>query len=136
MLKFQLGKLFPGVDAGNEAVLSQALTSLAIDELAKFKGPTTDFEYEKAQATVGALGDPKTANIARIKGMQRNNWFVNKESKQFNAFIKAKGNPDLFEFNFGEPIRTKRGVFTLQDLQDTAVEKNLNIEEVLKRLNQ
>lgn len=134
--KLRLAKLFPSIDVTNEALLDQTLGQLTLDQLAKFKGPTTDFEFGKAQATVGGLGDPKTANIARLKSLQRANWFNKREFDQFNKHTKAGGDPDSFSFNFGEPVKTKRGVFTLQDIQDTAVENNLSIEETIKRLNQ
>ena len=133
--KLQLAKLFPGIDVTDEALLDQTLGQLTIDELAKFKGPTTDFEFEKALKTVGAVGDSRSANIARLKGLERAGWFQQRESEQFNAHVKSGGDPDTWAFNFGEPVRTKKGVFTLQDLQDTAVDNNLTIEEVLQRLN-
>ena len=133
--KLQLAKLFPSIDVTDEALLDQTLGQLTIDELQKFKGPTTDFEFEKAQRTVGAVGDSKTANIARLKSLERAGWFQQREAEQFNSHVKSGGDPDTWIFNFGEPVRTKKGMFTLQDLQDTAVDKNLSIEEVLERLN-
>ena len=35
-----------------------------------------------------------------------------------------------------QEVKTKKGIFTLQDLQDTAVAKNMTIEETIRRLNQ
>lgn len=134
-LKVQFAKLFPDIDVTDEASLSQSMRLLALDELQKFKGPTTDFEFGVAESTVGALGDPKTANIARIKSILRNNWFNSRETEQFNRHVDNGGDPEAFRFNFGEPVQTKKGVFTLRQLQDTAVENNLTIDEVIKRLN-
>lgn len=131
----QLAKLVPGIDVTNEALLDQTLGQLTIDQLQKFKGPTTDFEFSKAQQTVGAVGDSKTANIARLKSLQRANWFNRREFEQFKRHSGSGGDPDSFSFNFGEPVKTKKGVFTLRDIQDTAVQNNLSIEETIKQLN-
>lgn len=133
--KLQLAKLFPNIDVSNEALLDQSLKQLAVDQLQLFKGPTTDFEFGVVESTTGAIGDSKTANVARLKSLQRASWFQRRELDQFSRHTKSGGDPDTFAFNFGEPIKTKRGVFTLQDLQDTAVDGNLSIEEVIKRLD-
>lgn len=135
-VKLRLAKLVPGIDVTNEALLAQSLKSLALDQLQNFKGPTTDFEFGVTEDIAGKLGDPRTANIARIKSLQRAAWFNQREFKQFQKHIKAGKDPDTFGFNFGEQIKTKRGEFSLQDIQDTAVENNLSIEETIKRLNQ
>lgn len=134
-VKLSLAKLIPGIDVTDEATLDQSLKQLAVDQLQSFKGPTTDFEFGIVESTTGKIGDPKTANIARIKSLQRANWFNQKEFDQFRKHERQGGDPDSFGFNFGEPVSTKKGVFTLQDIQDTAVANNLSIEETLKRLN-
>lgn len=134
-IKVKLAKLFPDIDVSDEGALMASLQSLALDELQKFKGPTTDFEFGVAQSISGALGNPKTANLARIKSLQRNNWFVKREGEQFRRHVKSGGDPDNFTFNFGEPVKTKKGVFTLQQLQDTAVQNNISIDDVLEKLN-
>lgn len=133
--KVRLAKLFPGIDVGSEAALSQSLTNLALDELQKFKGPTTDFEFQKTEQIAGTLGDSQSANRAKVASLQRANWFTQRESKQFNDWIKAGKNPDTFGFDFGEQIKTKKGNFSLQDLQDTAVSNNISIQETIKRLD-
>jgi len=133
--KVRLAKLFPGIDVSSEAALSQSLTNLALDELQKFKGPTTDFEFQKTEQIAGTLGDSKTANKAKVASLQRANWFTQRESRQFNDWIKAGKNPDTFGFDFGEQIKTKKGNFSLQDLQDTAVSNNISIQETIKRLD-
>jgi len=133
--KLQLAKLFPDIDVGNEALLDQTLKQLAVDQLQNFKGPTTDFEFGIVESTTGSIGDPRTANVARLKSLQRANWFNKREFEQFNRHAESGGDPDTFAFNFGEPVKTKKGVFTLQQIQDTAVSNNLSIEETLKRLN-
>lgn len=134
-LKVKLAKLLPNIDVTNEALLAQSLKSLALDQLQNFKGPTTDFEFDVTEDIAGKLGDPRTANIARIKSMQRASWFNKREFKQFQEHVKAGKSPDTFGFNFQDQIKTKRGAFSLQDIQDTAVDNNLSIEETIKRLN-
>lgn len=134
--KVFLGRIFPGIDVTDEGALEQSLKLLALDELQKFKGPTTDFEFRVTEDIAGSLGSGKSANRARVRSLQRAGWFVQREFEQFQAHVKSGGDPDNFGFNFGEPIKTKKGIFTLQDIQDTAVDGNLSIEETLKRLNQ
>jgi len=134
-LKLQLGKIFPDIDVGNEGALQSAFTQLALVQLQSFKGPTTDFEFNKAQSVGGDLGDPKSANIARLNGLKRASWFVRREFKQFREFTKKGGDPDDFAFDFNETIQTKRGLITLEDLQDTAAENNLTIEQALAEFN-
>lgn len=133
--KLQLSRLLPGIDASDEAALSATLNQLALEQLQQFKGPTTDFEFGITQNIAGTLGQSREANEARIKSLDRNNWFNQREFVQFQNHIASGGDPDSFRFNFGEPMKTKKGVFTLQDIQDTAVENNLTIEETIKRLN-
>jgi len=133
--KLQLAKLFPSIDVTNEAALEQSFTLLALDELQKFKGPTTDFEFEKTQDITGKIGDAATANIAKLNSLKRANWFAQREFEQFRGHTKAGGDHETFAFNFGESVKTRKGVFTLQDIQDTAVDNNLSIEETLKLLN-
>lgn len=133
--KLQAAKLFPGIDVSDEAQLDQALKQIALDQLQSFKGPTTDFEFGVTEDISGSIRDPKAANVARINALKRAGWFAEQEANQFDEFVDSGGNPDRFSFNFGAPVKTKKGVFTLQDLQDTAVANNLGIEDVLERLN-
>lgn len=132
----QLSRLIPGIDAGDEALLDSTLKELALEQLQNFKGPTTDFEFGITQAIAGDIGNSKEANIARIKSLDRNRWFNEKEFSQFNQHSKDGGDPDNFRFNFAEVIKTKKGPFSLRQIQDTAVQNTLTIEETIKRLNQ
>ncbi len=133
--KLRLSRLVPGIDASNEAALDAALKELSLEQLQNFKGPTTDFEFGVTESISGAIGNSKSANIARIKSLDRATWFNQREQEQFTKHVGSGGDPDTFRFNFGEPVRTKKGLFTLQDLQDTAVQNTLTIEETIKRLN-
>lgn len=134
-IKLQAAKLFPGIDVSSEGALQSAFTQLALDQLQSFKGPTTDFEFNKAQSVGGEISDPKSANIARLNSLKRSAWFVKREFKQFREFTKKGGDPDEFAFDFSESIQTKKGFVSLEDLQDTAAENNMTIEQTLKELN-
>lgn len=135
--KVQLGRLFPGIDTGNEAALTGAFKSLALDELQKFKGPTTDFEFRVTEDIAGSLGDGASANKARLASLERASWFSSREAKQFSDHQKAGHDPDEFFFNFNELLTPKKGgkSYSLQSLQDTAVVNHISIDEVIKRLS-
>jgi hypothetical protein len=134
--KVQIARIIPGIDVANEAQLDAALSTLALDQLQKFSGPTTDFEYAVTESIAGRLSDPATANDARVKSLDRANWFINRESEQFDKFITDGGDPDTFAFDFNEEVKTKKATLSLQSLQDSAVAANATIEEALKRLNE
>tara|TARA_R110002126_G_scaffold80171_1_gene198796 strand:+ start:315 stop:1469 length:1155 start_codon:yes stop_codon:yes gene_type:complete len=134
-VKLKLSKLLPGIDSGNEGALDSVLKQLALEQLQNFSGPTTDFEFGVTESIVGELGNSKESNRARLKSLERASWFQNREVEQFERHMKKGGDPDSFAFNFGVPVDTKKGVFTLKDLQDTAVKNNISIDDVLKRLN-
>lgn len=135
--KLALSRLFPGIDASDEGALSSAFKSLALDELQKFKGPTTDFEFAVTEDIAGSLGSSSSANLARLSSLDRANWFMDRESKQFNDHIKGGHDPDEFFFNFNELVTPKKGgkSYSLQSLQDTAVANHISIDEVIKRLS-
>ena len=131
--KLQLSRVFPNIDASNEGALSSAFKSLSMDELAKFSGPTTDFEFEVTEDIVGSLGQGVFANQARLASLERNNWFVNRESEQFDKHVNAGHDPDQFAFNIDEMITPKKGGKSYS-IQDTAVANHVNIDEVIKKL--
>ena len=133
--KLQLSRLIPGIDSSDEGALDSTLKQLSLEMLSSFKGPTTDFEFGVTEAIGGALGQSKEANIARLKSLERARFFNEREAKQFQDFTKANGDPDNFRFDFSETVKTKKGPFTLEDIQATAVQNNLTIEETIKRLN-
>ena len=134
-IKLQLGRLIPGIDTSDEAALEQALTGLALQQLQQFKGPTTDFEFGVTQSIAGELGDGKVANQARLASLSRNNWFRQREVKQFNKYIAKGGDPDQFSFNLGEKISTKRGEFTLRQIRNTAADQHMTIDQLMNKLN-
>lgn len=134
--KLSLARLFPGIDARDEGALSSAFKGLALDELQKFSGPTTDFEFAVTEDIAGSLGNSAGANKARLSSLERANWFADRESQQFNDHVKGGHDPDEFFFNFNELVTPKKGgkSYSLQSLQDTAVANHLSIDEVIKRL--
>jgi len=135
--RLALSRLFPGIDASDEGALSSAFKSLALDELQKFKGPTTDFEFAVTEDIAGSLGNSASANLARLSSLERANWFADRESQQFNDHIKGGHDPDEFFFNFNELVTPKKGgkSYSLKSLQDTAVANHISIDEVIKRLS-
>ena len=134
-IQTQLARVLPGIDVANESNLDSALNRLALEQLQNFKGPTTDFEFGVTQNIVGSLTDPREANVARLKSLQRANWFAKREFRQFNEHIEKGGDPDDFSFNFSETVKTKKGEFNLRDLQETAVDNQMTIEEVIAELD-
>ena len=126
---------FDGVDVTDEAGLQAALTNLALNELQKFPGTTTDFEYGVTKEIAGSLMDSKSANLARIASLRRANWFLGREAEQFNNWIDQDGNPDKFAFNYEEIVNTKRGDFSLKLLHQTAARNHITMDELLTTLN-
>ena len=137
VVKLQLSRVFPGIDASNEGALSSAFKTLSLAELEKFKGPTTDFEFEVTEDIAGSLGQGAFANQARLTSLNRNNWFIQRESEQFDKHIKDGHDPDQYSFNMNELVTPKKGgkSYTLQSLQDTAVANHISIDEAIKRLS-
>jgi hypothetical protein len=107
-----------------------------------FKGPTTDFEMSVVQSQVGRPGDPKSANQAKLKALQRNNWFLDENLRQMKSWQKSGEDMDYYTFNFEKPVTVAGkqltlpdgSPVTLMDLQHTAVEYNLSIEEAIKKI--
>jgi len=133
--KVKLARLFPGIDIQDEAALDSSLTQIALDQLQNFKGPTTDFEFGVTRDISGQFSDPRDARNARLKALERATWFNQREFDQFQKHQRSGGTADNFRFNFGEQVSTKKGNYTLEDLQDTAVANHISIDEVLQRLN-
>lgn len=133
-----LAKIFPGIDVKDEAALSSAYKNLALDELQKFKGPTTDFEFRVTEDIAGSLGDGAFANQARTASLLRKSWFADKQALQFDKWIDDGHSPDRYSFDMNEPISFGTGdnkkTYSLQLLQDTAATNHLSIEDTLKKL--
>lgn len=129
----KLSRLLPDVDVSDEAALDAALKGLALEQLQKFKGPTTDFEFGVVQQIAGELGNSRSSNIARIKALKRNSWF---RKEEFNQLRKFDGDPDEFAFDFQATKNFGDREYTLEQIQATAVANNWTIEETLKTLRE
>ena len=109
-----------------------------MDELQKFKGPTTDFEFRVTEDIAGSLGDGAFANQARTASLLRASWFSDKQAQQFDKWIDDGHSSDRYSFDMNEPISFGTGdnkkTYTLQSLQDTAAANHLSIEDTIKKL--
>ena len=134
-VKLLASRFFPGIDASDEGALSSGFKSLALDELQKFKGPTTDFEFAVTEDITGSLGQGASANKARVASLKRAAWFSNRQAEQFDRWVDAGHNPDRYAFNMDELVTFGKGdtglTLSLQDIQDTAVANHMSIEEVM-----
>jgi hypothetical protein len=137
--KLLASKFFSGIDASDEGALASAYLSLTMDELAKFQGPTTDFEFGVSEQITGSLGQSAAANAARVASLSRASWFALKEAKQFNKWIDKGHSSDRFGFDFNEPMTFGKGdkalTISLQDLRDTAAANHVTIEEAIKQFS-
>lgn len=139
-IKMIASTLLPGetIDVTNEAGLQAVQTQMALNVLQSFKGPTTDFEYAVAQSVPGRYTDAKTANIARLKGIERSAWFQQKELDQLKAWKNSGRDIDYFAFDMDRPVYGVKlpdgSDVTYWDLLETAVEYNLNMEETIQRI--
>jgi hypothetical protein len=137
--KLLASKFFSGIDSSDEGALASGYLSLTMDELAKFTGPTTDFEFGVSEQITGSLGQSAAANAARIASLSRASWFAIRESEQFNKWIDSGHNPDRFSFDFNKPITFGKGdnalTITLMDLRDTAAANHMTIEEATKQFS-
>jgi len=141
-VKMAFAQFVPEMDVTDEAGLMAAQTQLALNQLQFFKGPTTDFEMGVVQSQVGRPGDPRSANQAKLKALQRNNWFLDENLRQMKSWQKSGEDMDYYTFNFEKPVTVAGkqltlpdgSPVTLMDLQHTAVEYNLSIEEAIKKI--
>lgn len=134
-LKTQISRIFPGINTADEFALSAALNDLTVQQLQNFTGETTDFEFGVVQNIVGRLSDPRSANIARLKSLDRIRWFNQREVEEFDKFTKAGGDPDLFDFDIRETtMRIGKKNLRLADLLETAASNNMTMEEIIRTL--
>jgi hypothetical protein len=117
--------LFPDIDASNEAALESALISTALDQLQKFEGPSTDFEYGVAERVTGKLADGRSAVVAKVNAAMRGVWVTERYAQQLAKALEE--DPTM------NPANRE---FKLQDLLDTARRHHLTMEEVIERFNQ
>ena len=139
--KVQMSRLFPGIDVSNEAILEANMLRLALEQLQSFKGPTTDFEFGVTQSIAGDLADGRSANIARLNSAARAAWFAEENKRQYDQWVQSGKDPETFVFSMDVPaivngveLTHKGQPVKLRDLQDTAVENHLTIEDVINGL--
>lgn len=133
----ELARIVPGLDATNEQVAQTQITNMAIDMLQKFKGPTTDFEFRKAEETQANLGNSPEANRMIIRNLDNAIKLVEMEKRQFDDYRRKGGQPGEFVFNTDSVIvksHPQHGDVTIGDVQQTAHHWGLSIDETIKIL--
>lgn len=107
-IKAKYGKYIPGVDPTNEQDLMSGLYRLALDEIAKFKGNTTDRELKYAESITGQLGYSKEALRRIFSRIKREHERNISEQDQFRKF---RGNPLEFipDFSADEQSQARPG---------------------------
>lgn len=98
-VKEKYGKYLPGVDPTNEQNLNSGLYRLALDEISKFKGNTTDRELKYAESITGQLGYTREALRKIFTRIEREHKRNISEQDQFRKF---RGNPLDFTPDFSE----------------------------------
>ncbi len=127
--KVALAKLFPMIDVKDEGLLNSAFTQLALDQLQKFKGPTTDFEYKVAQSVSGVFSDPREANRAKLNAVLRAAWFAKEDKKQFGKRLSEGNHPLDYEFDYEKTLKTRGGAYSLLELRNVAAKNHITIDE-------
>jgi hypothetical protein len=135
VVKLRLAKLFPDIDVSNEAALESTLHQLSLEQLAAFPGTTTDFEYGVTQKITGEILNSKEANLARLNSLDRARWFNEREVKQYRKHIKDGGTADDFTFDMNEIINTKTGDYTIELIRNTAADRHISMEDMIRELN-
>jgi hypothetical protein len=100
------GPFIPGIDPSDEQAMEALLQSAVFPVLAQFKGPTTDFEFEKANETIARLGNTPRANALIVDSMIQFMTDKKEERNQFKKFVRGKGKPEDFTFepSIGDPF--------------------------------
>jgi hypothetical protein len=96
-VKTFLGKYAPGIDVSSEEALQSIITSYALSELQKQKGPKTDFDFIKAAETQIQSGNTKAANKIILERMKENQRYSSARWDAWRDFKKGGGNAEDFE---------------------------------------
>lgn len=132
-----LARLIPGLDASNEQAASAQINSFILDEMAKFKGSTSDRELNFASQTVQQLGNTPEANRMILRNFENVIFLSQQENRQFDEFTKGEGKPRDFIFNFQEVIFPNHPTFgnvTLDDIQTTALANEITMEKTIQEM--
>lgn len=133
----EIGRLIPGFDATNEQAAQAQVSQFALDQLAAFKGPTSDRELAFVNQTIQSLGNTPEANRIITRSLENVIFLAQQENRQFDDFTKGKGNPRDFIFNFQEVIFPNHPTFgnvTLDDIQTTAFENKITMERAIQEM--
>ena len=102
-----------------------------------FKGSTSDKELQFAETTVARLGNTREANEIILRSFENLIFLSQQENKQFDEFLKGGGGGRDFIFDFQKvlfPEHPKFGNVTLDDIQTTAFENGITMEEAIQEL--
>lgn len=102
-----VGRYMPGVDVSDEQNLDALLTQLGIQELMKFSGPTTDFEFLKSMNTLVQTGNTKEANHLIMDRMKRDVGMAMKRNKAYQSYKKDNKEWEKFEEHYGQQLETE-----------------------------
>lgn len=133
----QLSRIIPGLDFTNEQAAQAQINQFVLDRLGNFKGPTSDRELAFVNQTIQNLGNTPEANRIITRSLENVIFLAQQENRQFNDFVKGKGKPRDFVFDFQEvifPDHPTFGSITLDDVQTTAFENGITMEKTLQEL--
>jgi len=136
-----LGRVIPGLDAligtGDEQAALAAINSFVLLQMQAFKGTTSNRELDFARTTVARLGNTREANEIIVRSFENVIFLAQQENKQFDEFLRGGGKGRNFIFNFQKVLFKDHptfGTVTLDDIQTTAFENGITMEEAIKEL--
>lgn len=117
------------VDMTQEGALEAVMTNFAMNELAKFKGTTTDFEFAVSERMGGRLSDSKTSNKAKINLLKARTWLEEQRQRQFAEYRQRKGvKPSEFSFDENKIVKVGNIEMPIALAFDLKVNEALGIE--------
>lgn len=133
----QIGRLLPGFDATDEQAASAQINTLVLEQMQAFKGSTSNRELDFATQTIQQLGNTPEANAIITRSLENVIFLAQQENNQFDAFVKEGKKPRDFIFNFQKTLfqnHPKFGDVTLDDIQTTAFENGISMEEAINEM--
>jgi len=133
----QIGRLIPGFSATDEQAAAAQINAFVLEQMEAFKGSTSNRELDFAASTVASLGNTPEANRIILRNFENVIFLSQQENRQFNDFVKGKGKPRDFIFNFQEVVFPNHPTFgnvTLDDIQTTAFENGITMERTLQEM--
>lgn len=92
-----LGQYLPGIDVADEQNFEAMAVELAINQLMKFSGPTTDFEFLKSTLTTLQSGKTKEANQMLLNRLKSDNEKAKNRYQNFKEFKNERGDFEEFD---------------------------------------